>query len=77
MFDIKAKLTLKVVDNEKGWVGIIFRKKNDFNYYALDISKSWIRFRKMINGKQEVISKEAMTPNMLSNIWYNLELKVV
>lgn len=51
MFDVKAKLTLKVVDNEKGWVGIIFRKKNDFNYYALDISKTWIRFRKMINGK--------------------------
>lgn len=51
MFDIKARLTFKVVDAEKGWLGMFFRKKNDFNYYALDISKTWIRIRKMINGK--------------------------
>jgi len=56
MFDIKASLSLKSVDNSKGWVGVHFRKKDEFNYYSLDISKNWIRFRKMINGKQSIFA---------------------
>jgi hypothetical protein len=51
MFDLKLKMSFKVVDNSKGWLGVVFRKKDDFNFYALDINKNWIRFRKMINGQ--------------------------
>jgi hypothetical protein len=42
---------MKAVDISRGWAGVIFRKKDDFNYYSMDISKTWTRFRKMINGK--------------------------
>jgi hypothetical protein len=37
--------------NIGGYSGIIFRRKDAFNYYSLDIGKEFIRFRKMINGK--------------------------
>lgn len=52
---MKVNLTFKGVDLSKGWAGFIFRKKDDFNYYALDISKTWMRFRRMYNGKQKII----------------------
>jgi len=51
IYDLKVSLSFKSINIEKGWAGIIFRKKDDFNYYSLDISKKWVRFRKMINGE--------------------------
>jgi hypothetical protein len=56
IYDMKVKITFKSVDISNGWAGLIFRKKDDFNYYALDISKTWMRFRRMYNGKQTIIS---------------------
>jgi len=56
MFDVKVSLTLKSVDNSRGWLGVVFRKKDDFNYYSLDVSKNWIRFRKMIHGQQTIFA---------------------
>jgi len=44
-------MTIKALDNDKGWMGIIFRKKDDFNYYALDVSKNFLRFRRMMKGE--------------------------
>ena len=48
-FDFKVKMSFKALDIG-GWIGIIFRKKDDFNYYSLDISEKWVRLRKMFNG---------------------------
>ena len=56
MYDLKVKLNFKSVDNSKGWVGVIFRKKDDFNYYSLDISKNWIRFKRVVNGEPKVFA---------------------
>ena len=58
IYDMKIKITFKSVELSNGWAGVLFRKKDDFNYYALDINKSWIRFRKMENGKQSIIKTE-------------------
>lgn len=77
MYDLKVTLTLKSVDNSKGWVGIMFRKKDDFNYYSLEISKNWIRFKRLVNGEPKIIAYQALTPAMKSNYWYNLELTAI
>lgn len=74
IYDLKVSFTFKSVEMSKGWAGVIFRKKDDFNYYSLDISKTWVRFRKMINGKQTVIATSGLSPAILSNIWYNVEM---
>jgi len=74
MYDLKVSLTIKSVDNAKGWMGVMFRKKDDFNYYSLEISKNWIRFKRLVNGEPKIIAHQALVPAMLSNLWYNLEL---
>ena len=50
MYDLEAHFSFKS-SKLPGWVGLIFRKVDMFNYYALDVSNKYIRFRKMINGK--------------------------
>lgn len=69
-------MTMKAVDISRGWAGVIFRKKDNFNYYSMDISKTWTRFRKMINGKQTIISTASNEPALLSNVWYNVEMEI-
>jgi len=56
-----------------GYVGIVFRKKDAFNYYSLDVGKEFIRFRKMIKGEQTIISTSKID-GVLSEKWYNIEL---
>jgi hypothetical protein len=50
MFDLKVSFSFKSVDIGN-WIGVIFRKKDDFNFYCVDVSKEWIRIRRMLNGK--------------------------
>jgi len=49
-FDFHLTIDFKAT-NIGGYSGIIFRRKDAFNYYSLDIGKEFIRFRKIINGK--------------------------
>jgi len=73
MYDLKYALSFKANQIE-GFIGVIFRKKDDFNYYSLDINKDWVRFRKMINGQQSIISKSDLTEKIHMNAWYNVEM---
>lgn len=73
MYDIKYNITFKA-NKLDGFIGLMFRKKDDFNYYSLDINEKWIRFRKMIDGKQTIISVAPLEPTIHMNIWYNVEL---
>lgn len=53
----------------------MFRKKDSFNYYSLDVGKEFVRFRKMLNGKQSIIS-ESKIDGILADKWYNIDLVV-
>ncbi len=61
MFDLKVSFSFKSVDLGN-WIGVIFRKKDDFNYYCVDVSKEWIRIRRMLNGKQKILKIEILKP---------------
>jgi len=71
-YDLKLSIDFKAT-NMDGFVGIIFRKKDAFNYYSLDIGKEFIRFRKMVKGKQHIFSHSKID-GVLSDKWYNVEL---
>lgn len=67
-YDLKVSIDFKAT-NMDGYVGIIYRKKDAFNYYSLDIGKEFIRFRKMVKGKQQIISHSKID-GVLSDKWY-------
>lgn len=60
-----------------GWVGVIFRKLDDFNYYALEINQEWIRVKKMWNGKPSIIKFVKLEDNIKADIWHFVKLKAV
>lgn len=66
-YDLKITIDVKATAIN-GFLGIIFRKKDSFNYYSLDIGKEFIRFRKMIKGKQTIISHSKID-GVLSDKW--------
>lgn len=49
-------------------MGFVFRRKDAFNYYSMDVGKDFVRFRKMINGKQHILSTSSINP-LLSDKW--------
>ena len=67
-FDFKLPIDIKAT-NIAGYFGLVFRRKDAFNYYSLDIGKSFVRFRKIINGKQTVISESKIDP-ILTDKWF-------
>ena len=62
MYDLKVSLTIKAVDISNGFMGVIFRKKDDFNYYSLEVSKKWIRFKRWVNGEAKIITYTSQSP---------------
>ena len=75
-YDVTIAFSFKVNDLG-GYIGAIFRKKDDFNYYAVDIGADFARFRKMYNGVQSILSEKAISEKLLMDTWYNVEVQVV
>lgn len=59
-FDVFISFAFKSANIEGGFVGVIFRKKDEFNYYALEINKTWVRFKKLFRGKVTIFAKEPL-----------------
>lgn len=57
-YDFILDFSFKTDNMDNGFVGVIFRKKDDFNYYALEISKNFIRLKKMLYGHVTIFANQ-------------------
>lgn len=57
MYDFQFNMTFKA--HELGsYVAVIFRKRDDFNFYAIEIGKEFIRFKAMVNAKPIIVKTQ-------------------
>ena len=74
-FDFHLSLDLKAT-KIGAYLGVVFRKKDAFNYYSLDVGEDFLRFRKMLNGKQTIISQSKIEP-VLADKWFQSNIYIM
>jgi hypothetical protein len=69
-------LTVDIKVRKMGHFGIIFRMKDQYNYYSVEFKNDMVQFRRMMEGKQHILSHNKID-KLLSDNWYNVQLLVV
>ena len=69
------KLNLDVMVRESGKIGVIFRMKDPFNYYALEISqkRGYKRFIKVVNGRSRIIEM-IKDGGIFQSQWFRIQI---